>query len=610
MMYNEILECLDHLEQAWRYINDAVDVLSAEIPVHKTSWNSLKQTVKRAEVAIASERKDLRTPLTAKAVLSKAADFFGPQGVAEASELTLDLLWGAIKAAQLSDEEQKFEVVKEFDEQLTELKDARFYCLTEIRELDSDSTGVAAGNVSGAIRDAADELGEDITTYPLLTQEIGYSPSPLATPTAGTTSLAPGAGLGAMANKAINDVLGWKLKSGDVKGFLGALNASFTCKELEGRSECTWTPRTYAVATDLSGGITGAQASIYSRAQKALELAFPLLDGLYTLDPTTDPEDVDALRKVARDQMNELVAELGMLGGPRIWRVAQYFDLLLGTGFPLARNKAITSSPDSIKGTLGALRDILGLQSNSKFVNSIEDEQDLTNFRILSDYMTSLAQSWVNDLEFFMSPSPAGTQPFFGTQLVFLSRQLSVIAESVDEVRFAMDSVFIGPSERQTLEIALDISPTEDASFSMYVEDLLSWTASFAAEEGPRLIQDGGKYAVGTAFSAQAANLANLVGAAIKPVNVRDLPKAYFTGRVQAAWRELAGQLNTLANQASRVDHPIESTAAKSTSELLAAAAHSSQAFYQFARDETAKNVNQTVRRPRFFTSNLNKKAS
>lgn len=333
MMYNEILECLDHLEQAWRYINDAVDVLSAEIPVHKTSWNSLKQTVKRAEVAIASERKDLRTPLTAKAVLSKAADFFGPQGVAEASELTLDLLWGAIKAAQLSDEEQKFEVVKEFDEQLTELKDARFYCLTEIRELDSDSTGVAAGNVSGAIRDAADELGEDITTYPLLTQEIGYSPSPLATPTAGTTSLAPGAGLGAMANKAINDVLGWKLKSGDVKGFLGALNASFTCKELEGRSECTWTPRTYAVATDLSGGITGAQASIYSRAQKALELAFPLLDGLYTLDPTTDPEDVDALRKVARDQMNELVAELGMLGGPRIWRVAQYFDLLLGTGW-------------------------------------------------------------------------------------------------------------------------------------------------------------------------------------------------------------------------------------------------------------------------------------
>jgi hypothetical protein len=33
--------------------------------------------------------------------------------------------------------------------------------------------------------------------------------------------------------------------------------------EVEGHIEAKWTPRSYAVQTDLPGGITGAQASLY-----------------------------------------------------------------------------------------------------------------------------------------------------------------------------------------------------------------------------------------------------------------------------------------------------------------------------------------------------------
>ena len=76
-------------------------------------------------------------------------------------------------------------------------------------------------------------------------------------------------------------MLGWKLKDGDPKGFTGALTQSFTLAEVEGHIESRWTPRTYAVQTDLSGGITGAQASVYSRAKDALDQSLPLLDGLY-----------------------------------------------------------------------------------------------------------------------------------------------------------------------------------------------------------------------------------------------------------------------------------------------------------------------------------------
>ena len=111
------------------------------------------------------------------------------------------------------------------------------------------------------------------------------------------------------------EVLGWKIKDGDSKGFIGALTQSFTLTEVEGHIESTWKPRSYAVQTDLSGGITGAQASVYSRAKDAMDKVLPLLEGLYTLDTEADPEDVTALKAVVRSQITELVAELACSAG-------------------------------------------------------------------------------------------------------------------------------------------------------------------------------------------------------------------------------------------------------------------------------------------------------
>src|SRR5581483_10804637 len=434
----------------------------------------------------------------------------------------------------------------------------RVTSLQNITQLQSDSIGIAAATVRGAIADAEESVTEaiqDVTTYPVLTQEVGYTPSPLATSGggSGTGSIRD---LGTTVNRAINDVLGWKTKTDDPKGFIGALNASFCCQEVEGHTECTWTPRTYAVATDLAGGITGAQASLYTRAKEALDLSLPILDGLYALDPTADTDEIDAVKKVARSQMTELVNELGSLGGPKPFRVSQYFDLLLAVGFPLFPNQVVVHDPDNIGGTLGKLREVLGVNSRSDdFVNSVEDEQDVTNYRILADYMTSLAQSWVNNLSFLMTPPPAGTQPFFGTQLVLLSRQLSVIAESVDEVRFAMDSVFIGPSERQTLPITT--TAASNKAYTIYAEDLLSWIYSFATQEGPQLVQEGGKYAVGESFTRQVRNLQLMVEGARNPINTTDLPSAFFTPRVQTAWHELGLQLKSLVRLAKPIIHKI-----------------------------------------------------
>lgn len=394
----------------------------------------------------------------------------------------------------------------------------------------------------------------DLAAYPILTEEVGFPPSPLARsgPASGAPGGTGGTGLGQIVSKAVNDVLGWKVKSGDTKGFLGALTQSFTLTEVEGRIESTWKPRTYAVQTDLSGGITGAQASVYSRGKIALDQCLPLLDGLYKLNPEAIDEDVAALKAVVKGQLSELVNELAFLGGPRVSRVDQYFGLLLGAAYPAnpGPNVALPQTdPDLVGGTLGNLRDELGLNFKTQdFVNSVEDETDLSNYRIICDYVTSLAQSWLNNVGFVVLNT---TTPFFGTQLVLLSRQLSVLAESVDEVRFTLDSVFIGPSERQTMQ--LNFNPASGLQ-PIFLEDLLSWIHDFATEEGPRLIQDGGKFGVQNTFYPLATKLLNIIN--LVP-NIPGMPPGFYTSRVTLALNDLSDQLLDMANLAKPVEHTI-----------------------------------------------------
>jgi hypothetical protein len=393
---------------------------------------------------------------------------------------------------------------------------------------------------------------KDIDAYPVLTEEVGYPPSPVSRPV-GMPSTVPGtAPIGQVATKAIADVLGWKLKDGDAKGFVGALTQAFTLKDVEGHVESQWVPRTYAIQTDLAGGVTGAQASVFTRAKEAVDQSLPLIDGLYALNPEADADDVTALKAVLKSQLTELVNELGTVGGPRIQRVNQYFTLLLGGSFPTqpSQNAAVTpTDPDQIAGTLGDLRDLLGVNfSGQDFINTVADETNLSNYRVVADYMTSIAQTWLNNFDFFHLDS---TTKFFGTQLVLISRQLSVVAESVDEVRFALDSVFIGPAERQTLK--LNFSGTQPP---MFAEDLYNWVQSFAAEEGPRLIQDGGKFAVQNTFYPIVRRLTILIHESQGPFNP-NIPPAYSTARVQRALSQLEGELTSLANLSRPIRHVV-----------------------------------------------------
>jgi hypothetical protein len=142
----------------------------------------------------------------------------------------------------------------------------------------------------------------------------------------------------------------------------------------EGHTEFTWTPRSYTVQTD-PGALTGAQASIHTRAKDALDQSLPLLDALYALIPYLGDEDRETVQALVRTQLTALVSEFGVPGGPRVPRVDELFELLLGAS-----------------GSLGLIRQRFGLER--QYVTTVDDEQNLTNYLILVDYVIGLQQSW------------------------------------------------------------------------------------------------------------------------------------------------------------------------------------------------------------------------
>lgn len=391
---------------------------------------------------------------------------------------------------------------------------------------------------------------EDAVSYSVLTESVDSSMR--------AAPVAPGASGGSISqlvSQTLRDVLGWKVRDGDPRGFEGALTASFAPKprDIDGGTDWTWTPRTYAVQTDLYGGISGAQASLYKRAQEALAQALPLLDGLTPLNPEADLEDIAAFKAVIRTQLNELVTELASPGGPAMTRVERYFDVLLanpGESYEAAGRLA-TAEPDDLGGTLGQLREQLGFDRSSGLVNSVEDEQNQTNYRILADYVTSLAQSWLNSRSFF---GIGAKQPFLGTQLVPISRQLSVIAETVAEVRFTLDSVFIGAAERQTIQLPFP----EDVAQPMYTEDFLNWILNFVGNEAPSYVKDGGKLGITNSLLPFASQLAEMARALQDLTKGKDLPHGFRTARVRRSVEALGDELERLVDLVT----PLNRTAA------------------------------------------------
>jgi len=388
------------------------------------------------------------------------------------------------------------------------------------------------------------------STYPVVSV-----PSP--GPTTGATpggSAAPSQ-LQQIVNQALQGVLGRSFKEGDHRSFRAALEISFEYKEEAGMPSYQWKPRAYPSvgATDVGGGISGAQFSLVSFANSLHQTAATLIDNLQSLVPDVDEENFGAAKSIFVTAWNEFIGELSREGGPRAPRANSLDESI----FSVAEDGTATGHLVRLGNLLGVLpgdddTTTLGKDRRLEFqrtnVVTSEEEGYLTNFIALTDYYLAVSNSWRTYFTTFFKE-----QRDLGGRLLLIERQLAVIEDGVNEIFVAMDSVNIDQAER----LVTIINFTGDDNMS--VEDYLTWVASFASREAPQLLRDGGKLGV-LAIVPTAQKLRNLTGQLInKCVAIRNmrgevsesgLPNQFGHARVINPLRELERYLKTLVDTA------------------------------------------------------------
>jgi hypothetical protein len=329
--------------------------------------------------------------------------------------------------------------------------------------------------------------------FPTLTSDGGGRPSSQGSGDGTVTPTVEGA---------LRDVLGWRPRSQDTAAFSAALAASFQLSEVEGHVVATYSPRGFAMQADL-GGVTGGQASLYSRAVSGRTQMLTLLDGLTALRPDADTENCEAYRGLVREAVTTMINELGTPGGPRVAVVDAFLRQLLGTSPVKASTANLTA--DTVSGQLGQLRIQFGLVDT--FVNSVDQEGVRTAFWTLVDLVLDTNRAWVNLRNQFTGKTQQG---FLGTQLVIVNQLLSATAEQVDDTEAALDSVFVSAAERQTI--------TLPGTQGLTLDGLLSWTRTFVTEEGPRIVRDAGRDGIATSFMPTVLDIVAQIAALMKAI--------------------------------------------------------------------------------------------
>lgn len=385
------------------------------------------------------------------------------------------------------------------------------------------------------------------TAFPIWTEAVNT--------TAGSGTAGPsGRARGDASLSSISEILGWRVNKSDARGIRRALDEAFSITRThEGRTVVEWKQRGFRVQAGSSGiaEVTGAQRSLYERAKAIVEQIYPLLDGLLPLKAAPDWEDVNAIQSLIRPELEELVEQFGAEGGPVPQRIDNVLQLLIGYDpeeeGPLEFVDPVEDDADEL-GQLGLLRRRLGLRPDR--VNTIEEELRLTNFVTLVNYVDMLRVTWHAQRDAFDREGNDGA--FLGTQTILIERTLGCIAESVQEVYRALDSVFIGPLERSSVTISL-----------VTVAELLDWIDDVATTRAFEIIHDGGKDGIALALVPTLQNVISLTEDVLEVVDEDEedddenvVPQGMRTARVRAALHELHVHLQNALTQSEAVQRP------------------------------------------------------
>jgi hypothetical protein len=249
-----------------------------------------------------------------------------------------------------------------------------------------------------------------------------------------------------------------------------------------------------------AGGITGGHESIRERVSETANEALALLAELQPMGADPDLKGIEELKGWIRSEFMELVGELTFSDGPSVTRVEEIFSMLLDQ--------------------MGTLQDLM------------EDEEGVTGFPAVADQMAALYRSWNN------------MQQLFDVQITIVMKQLALVVEAIESVRFAMDAAFIGPAERQSMILDFESAGLNTAPMPMEV--LLSAIHTFASDEASREISGAGGFALRSRIAPVAAEWCDHVRATLHDENTASRGGA-FTPQVIRALAGLAGRLDEVA---------------------------------------------------------------
>ena len=83
-------------------------------------------------------------------------------------------------------------------------------------------------------------------------------------------------------------------------------------------------------------------------------------------------------------------------------------------------------------------------------MQTVDEERIVTNFRIIVEQVLALQDSWYSDRKLL---SGVSSRTSLGTILIWLSRGLEAVCESVNDLTFSLDSVYVDAAQRQVVEL-------------------------------------------------------------------------------------------------------------------------------------------------------------
>jgi hypothetical protein len=311
-------------------------------------------------------------------------------------------------------------------------------------------------------------------------------------------------------------VLGRSTGSGGVTGTLAALDRSFQPVVSGGVDTWVWQPQSYVVQSDIGAGVTGEQASLARLAASIGDEILPLISGLEPLVPEAkvNPDEITAAKSIVASSWPAFVSEVGTDGGPRVTRAVSLLQdaatSLVTLGILLATYTSGTSLADIYPppwdgggpttfdwSKPGAPPSGWPAPSRANVVTA-DDEANYTNFVIASDRMQMVIT--VFEALYYVPGGQAPSSKDRGFLVTLLQRALDSAGEAADAVYAALDSVNLGPDERDIIFVPgtdpSAASTTPPYAGTLTVEDIVSWAASFPAQEASSLLQDAGNVGI------------------------------------------------------------------------------------------------------------------